>query len=57
MDAIKALMALTGCGLKDAKRTIHLGRTWHDRREADERLWCELVGSVKEFECEHSEND
>ena len=57
MDAIKALMALTGCGLKDAKRTVHLSRTWQDRREADERLWRELADSVKEFEREHSEND
>jgi hypothetical protein len=50
-------MALMGCGLKEAKQTIHLSRTWQGRAEADERLRDELVDSVKEFEREHSEKD
>ncbi|HZG53531.1 MAG TPA: hypothetical protein VEZ40_15470 [Pyrinomonadaceae bacterium] len=60
-DAIKALMALTGCGLKEAKRTVHFSQTWRDRRKADEELesmfWDEVIRWAEESKSERSEND
>ncbi|HEY0099919.1 MAG TPA: hypothetical protein VGB76_13305 [Pyrinomonadaceae bacterium] len=57
IDSILALRDLKGMNLKDGKETVHLSRTWQDRREADERLWDELFDSMKESEREHSEKD
>jgi ribosomal protein L7/L12 len=61
LDAIKAFMALTGCGLKKANRTVHFSRTWRDRREAGEEFenmfWDEVIRWAEESKSEHSEND
>ena len=61
MEAVKVLLALKGCGLKDAKQTVHLSRTWQDQREADEQLEemfvHELIRWAEESTREHSEND
>ena len=61
MDAVKALLALKGFKLEDAKQTVHLSQTWQDHREADEQLealfWDELIRWAEESTHEHPKND
>ena len=46
IDSIKTLIALKGMNLVDAKRTVHLSKTWADMRQQDDELAAALIDEL-----------